>query len=674
MNSGTTTIDPQLFKDFALPRLRSDMRRDIRTKKRVVDWLATHEGLTCTLGVYRGLEDPYFPLHLLADWLRVVAHNSAHGRVLIQQFEGDHAFLFNRSSDILDRLQTDLASLRLPPRPTKTPLYQVRWLAFSGGSTVPAYTVINLADPGLDSLEPPADQTLVILTPCQQAFDLSYEVGTAERFVALIRNIGEASLPARRLVVVLPDDLQGAMVVGLSKAMTHEIPQCDIVRVYVPRAWLAKPESTWLNRVAAFVGAAESDIRLSNDGNSTLVPRLSPVPLSTGRPSTGKPGPHPLLEIAEDEVVLITGGSGALGRALIDWLLSSAVGLRPRQLVLLSRREHASEPGVRVLCTDISSVATLTAEPQLRALRPAALFHLAGDYRSADATHFSVTSDMLRRKLVPKAAILSLLQTAAQLNWNLRTLINFSSEASLLGLAGTAAYSGANALLDHLATFSLPSDPLPPGPSLSRVTSGLAIATLNWGGWEINWEDSGARVARQSAENSERPLSKLEAFAALAMVLQTMPSNPGQSQWLITNIDWQQSKDWRGLPLVRNLVATSPGDGATTTPRQAADQTHSPVLEAESGTEDVVRRFLTRLITGDAHSDASSLHWSQTLPDLGFDSLSLVEVRTHFQKQFRVIVPMSQFLRPNLTLRALCTDLTGIVRKKSDAPTDLSSP
>src|ERR1044072_1118454 len=150
--------------------------------------------------------------------------------------------------------------------------------------------------------------------------------------------------------------------------------------------------------------------------------------------------------------VLITGGTGALGRELARHLVTEH-GVR--KLVLIGRGGRMPEPldldaDVTVRGCDVAdreALAALLAElPDLRTV-----IHAAGELAAGVVE--TLTAEQLRTALRAKAAGARNLH---ELTGDLDAFVLFSSAAATLGSPGQAAYAAANAYLDALAQHRRP--------------------------------------------------------------------------------------------------------------------------------------------------------------------------------------------------------------------------
>jgi acyl transferase domain-containing protein/NADPH:quinone reductase-like Zn-dependent oxidoreductase/acyl carrier protein len=317
--------------------------------------------------------------------------------------------------------------------------------------------------------------------------------------------------------------------------------------------------------------------------------------------------------------VVITGGTGMLGGLVARHL---AARYQARHLLLLGRQGPAA-PGaaglaaclaglgaqVRVTACDAADrdalAGVLAAVPSGRPVAMAV--HAAGVL--ADATVQTLTPEQLDAVLAVKVAA----------GWNLHELagqggarlVLFSSAAGVLGSLGQAAYAAGNAFLDALAQY--------------RCARGLPGVSLAWGLWEQASAMTGhveragrARMRRDGVLplSSEQGLALLDAGLAAGepvlvparLDLAALRAQPTQVPAVLTDLVAGPARPSTGtgpIPLSGRLAVLDP-------------------TEAGRVMLDLVRGHAAVVL---GHGDASAVEAGRAFSDLGFDSLTAVELR-----------------------------------------------
>ncbi|MGW4059748.1 type I polyketide synthase [Amycolatopsis sp. NPDC004747] len=308
-----------------------------------------------------------------------------------------------------------------------------------------------------------------------------------------------------------------------------------------------------------------------------------------------------------DGTVLITGGTGALGAQVARW----AAGLGAGRVVLLSRRgEDAPGAGtlrddlvaagteVRIAACDVADRAALA--EVLATERITAVFHTAAVLD--DGVIGGLTPDRLAAVLRPKAVAARVLHEAT-LDHPVSAFVLFSSLAGALGAPGQGGYAAANAYLDALAE--------------ERAQAGLPATSVSWGAWAGEGMAAGGLAGQRVTRGGLTPMAAGPALRALRRTLgrETCP--------VLADIDWPR--------FTAGFTAVRPSPALRTVPeaRQAPGAgTAVAGLLSGPGAED----RLLELVRGRAaavlgHDSAAAIAPDTALRDLGFDSLTAVELR-----------------------------------------------
>ncbi|MFJ8234049.1 type I polyketide synthase [Streptomyces sp. NPDC094448] len=328
-----------------------------------------------------------------------------------------------------------------------------------------------------------------------------------------------------------------------------------------------------------------------------------------------------------DGTVLITGGTGELGRALARHLVTEH-GMRH---LLLAGRRGPDSPGAAELRTEL---AQLGAEVTLAACDAADRDALAGVLAAVPAEHpltavvhaagalddgvvTSLTPERLRTALRPKADAAWHLHELTR-HLDLAGFVLFSSAAGTFGNAGQGNYAAANTFLDGLARH--------------RQLTGLPATSLAWGLWARDSEmtghlDENARARARSTGGL--PLTTRDGLTLFDAALAA--HRPHLVPVRLNNTVLRRRTPEALPSMLRTLFRGSAGRRAADTgPGTAVAGGLRQRLAALPAAER--RTVLVDLVTSYAaavlgHADAGPIHTGKAFRDLGFDSLTAVELR-----------------------------------------------
>ncbi|MEU9144368.1 type I polyketide synthase [Streptomyces sp. NPDC048349] len=344
-----------------------------------------------------------------------------------------------------------------------------------------------------------------------------------------------------------------------------------------------------------------------------------------------------LPRFAADGCVLVTGGTGELGRTLARHLVT-VHGVR--HLVLTSRRgpdapgaaelvaelEAAGAQSVRIVAADVSDRAqaeALLAAPD----RPwTAVFHLAAVLD--DGLLVSQDAERLARVWQPKAQAALHLHELTQ-GLDLAAFVLFSSAAGVLGGAGQSNYAAANTFLDALAAH--------------RRSQGLPATSLSWGLWQQAGHGLTATLGQAELARLRRQgvaaLTEQQGLAALDAALGSAHGHLVPVRLELTSL--QRELDgggtvpalFRGLLRARRQRAGQSGGTPTGLREQLAAQ---PEAERLPSLIRLVQREAA-VVLGIAAADGIGAQ--QVLKELGIDSLMAVELRRRLSSETGVTLP-----------------------------------
>ncbi|UQX05328.1 type I polyketide synthase [Streptomyces sp. RerS4] len=367
---------------------------------------------------------------------------------------------------------------------------------------------------------------------------------------------------------------------------------------------------------AAALGAGEPQIAVR--GDELRVPRLA-------RTRQDEEATRPRWD---QGTTLITGATGALGGVLARHLVTEHGA---RHLLLLSRR-GIDAPGAEELRTELTGLGAevtvaacdVTDRESLAGVLAAIPEHapLTGVIHTAGVLDDTVLSDLtperLEKVLAPKVdAAWNLHELTKDLD--LSAFVLYSSIAGLIGNAGQANYAAGNTFLDALAQY--------------RQANGLPGTSLAWGLW--------AQASTISGSLEEADLRRLARLGLLplssadAMDLFDAAPGTGEPVLAVTRLALEalRKQGDRLPPLLRDLAPAGPrravagggaAGGAEGGPSLAERLGALPEEERVTLLTDLVRAQVAAVL---GHADHSGIDADRAFQELGFDSLTAVELR-----------------------------------------------
>ncbi|TDD64023.1 type I polyketide synthase, partial [Actinomadura rubrisoli] len=443
----------------------------------------------------------------------------------------------------------------------------------------------------------------------------------------------------------------GIVVAAIRSAETHPVTGAHaaaLAALELLQAWLADPRFEEATLVLATHGAVAAgpdetvrdlpgaavwgllrSAQAENPGRFVLLDTADPAAVAAAAVATGEPqlahrdGRFHALRLAKvravpapmeglDGTVLITGGTGTLG-ALVARHLVTRHGAR--SLLLTSRRGPAA-PGAGELAAELRGLGAEVTVTSADAADPGALAEVFAGHRVTAVVHAAGTIDDATVGTLRPDALAAVLRAKADTAWNLHrlagdtaALILFSSATGVLGSPAQANYAAANAFLDALA--------------VQRHGAGLPGAALAWGLWaEISAMTRDADHARVR-RGGIRPMPSEEALELLDLALAA-----GRPVLVAAALEQPalraMARDGVLPPIFRGLVrppsARPPMDGAALAGRLAglAGPERSALLA------ELVNAQIAGVL---GHSSAAAIEPDLAFKDLGFDSLTAVELR-----------------------------------------------
>jgi short-subunit dehydrogenase/acyl carrier protein len=476
--------------------------------------------------------------------------------------------------------------------------------------------------------------------------------------LTLIQALGDAQVSAPLWVLTqgavgagpaeAPASPAQAQIWGLGRVAALEHPDRWGGLIDLPPAW---DEQVAARMCAVLAGCGEDQVAVRQSGVRSR--RLSRAALPATGDGHGRWVPR--------GTALITGGTGAIGGHLARWLVSAGI----QRLVLVSRSGPVAA-GVAALAAQVAEAGTsiqiiacdLTQRPHVAGLveRAAtggppltAVLHAAGALQVTALERTSVTE--LGGVLGAKATGAGWLDELTA-GMELDAFVLFSSISATWGSGLQPGYAAANAFLDALAA--------------RRVGRGQTALSVAWGPWDGGGMSTG-EIAVQLQRLGLRLMDPDLALKALAQAM-------AHDEQLVTvaDVDWARfapaftvrrpSPLIVGLPEVRQALAAE--EAAATT---AAAATGTALGHRLSGLPSAEQdRIVLELVRAEAavvlgHSAPEAVPASRAFRDLGFDSLTAIELRSRLNTATGLHLPatlvfdyptpdiLADFLRGKLT-------------------------
>ncbi|MHC3475421.1 type I polyketide synthase, partial [Streptomyces sp. 7R007] len=370
-----------------------------------------------------------------------------------------------------------------------------------------------------------------------------------------------------------------------------------------------------------------------------------------------------------DGTVLITGGTGALGRAVARHLVTEH-GLR--HLLLAARRPDPAaierefaglDADIRVAACDVTDEAALSALlDSIPARHPlTAVIHAAGIVDDGVVT--ALTPSRLDAVFAPKADGAWQLHRLTRRH-DLAAFVLFSSAAGVVGSAGQGNYAAANTFLDALAAH--------------RRAEGLAGTSLAWGRWAADGgmaDDLAVTDAARITRSGIAPLSLEQGLALLDAALGTREPAlmPARLDHAVLRA---QSAAGSLSPVLRDLVGTpTPAPARPASASWAERLAALPEPERDTALNGVVRDQIAAVL---AHPNPETIDPTRAFQDLGFDSLTALEFRNGLTTATGISLPSTAIFdhpTPEALARYLHTRLPGRTTDPSTpTPTPIRAP
>jgi acyl transferase domain-containing protein/acyl carrier protein len=344
-----------------------------------------------------------------------------------------------------------------------------------------------------------------------------------------------------------------------------------------------------------------------------------------GRRLVRAPRPRPGRPWAPAGTVLVTGGTGAVGGHVARWL----AGRGTRRVVLASRSGPAA-PGAAGLAAELAgrdaAVEIIACDVADRGQAGGLLgwigtggVPLSGVVHAAGAGYGGALGELtvagLAEVLAAKAGGAAVLDELTA-GLDLDAFVVFSSGAATWGSRALGGYAAANAFLDGLVQARR-----------ARGLAGTSVAWGLWGGGGMGDGEAGTQLERMGVRVMDSGL----AVRALGDVLAA-----GESNLTVADVDWARFAPvftvHRSSPLLADLPEAAQALAAVDDGTNAASAGTALTGRLAGLAKVEQNRVLTDLVRAEAaavlgHSSAEGVEAGRAFQDLGFDSVTAVELR-----------------------------------------------
>ncbi|WP_413098314.1 SDR family NAD(P)-dependent oxidoreductase [Streptomyces sp. Inha503] len=516
--------------------------------------------------------------------------------------------------------------------PARDGLFGVDWVPLDAPDVLPVnrWVVLGTDELGLaealqvgaerpETLDDVQDDATLVLVGWEPRTGATAETVFAEsaRALGLLRAwVEEPRFADARLVLVTRDatggNLAHAAVWGLARSAQGEHP--DRIVLLDLDEHPASPRA-----VASALSTGEPQLAVR--AGQVMVPRLARVAAPPAAPAWRTGG-----------TVLVTGGTGTLGSRVARHLVTEHGVL---DLVLVSRR-GPDAPGAAALLEELTGLgatvrivaadlADRTAAEEVLAAIPAGhpltgVVHTAGVLD--DGVLGSLTADQLARVFRPKVDAALVLHELTE-GMDLAAFVLFSSASGVFGGMGQANYAAANAFLDALAAH--------------RRSRGLPAVSVAWGMWSERSELTGGLADRDLKRMTETGLLPLTTPEGLALFDAAQAAD--RPSVVATRLNPSALRTAETVPpLLRGLVrpAVKRADAADDPARLKTRLTGLDQEERRRVLRDMVLKHVTAVL---GHAPGTAIDENRPFQELGFDSLTAVELRNRLTTATGVRLP-----------------------------------
>ncbi len=443
------------------------------------------------------------------------------------------------------------------------------------------------------------------LVYCAQDFTGEEESSVCLGFLALIQAIEKQAIPAKVTLLTnnaaaidnAPVCPKQSAAVGLLKTAALEFPQ---------RHWqmldVADMDAVDEDLLAAALSGLANEQQLALQDQRCYAARLMPYPRTRG---------EQVVQIVDNKTYLVTGGSGALGFAVVEQLVKNGAdciviaGRSGLSGIAGPKLQELIAQGVRVIgvAADLSQQQGINALlEQLQSLPPlAGVVHAAGVL--SDAALLNMDQAGFNKPWSAKVNALQLLDNALSAE-TLDFFVVFSSLAALTGAPGQGNYAAANAYADALM--------------LNRKSQGLPALTINWGGWS-----GSGMLADAEAAMSEKGFDLIQPAQGLALFERLLSQS--SPQVAVMPVRWPEffaALPFKAPNFYQPMLAAQTDKEDKQTGGLIRQLNQAALPQRSAMLEQAVRQHIAQVLR---NPDSANLAVRQRLFDIGFDSLLAME-------------------------------------------------
>ena len=370
------------------------------------------------------------------------------------------------------------------------------------------------------------------------------------------------------------------------------------------------------------------------------------------------------IHIRPDSTYLITGGLGALGLRVANWLAQEGA----EHVALVSRRRPSDDAATviesfRKTGLDVTVLQGNVIDPKSlqdilaqindpnRPLR--GIVHAAGVL--ADGVLYDMDWEQFTRAMDPKVVGTWNLHQATR-DQPLDFFLLFSSVAAVLGSPGQGNYAAGNAFLDSFAAY--------------RRAQGLPATSINWG----PWADSGMAAEDDRGDSIQsRGINLLPPKQGIQILDRAMRSEV--TNLVVMDAHWPDLMrlfSGQQPPLLKNMEEKTTASEFDAT-SLVNDALRAKLLATEGEErESLLRVHFTDELANIMGIDSEELDLEQPLNTLGLDSLMAMELKNKIESQLLLSLPMARFLEGPSTnqLVAIAADLIASNGESAKSKTD----